>query len=58
LFYYPEVSTAMRTDVLTLAAAIFVIGVVVSSLGITDVFHAEAAPPAELQQGFALSHAE
>ncbi len=48
----------MRTDVLTLTVVIFVLGVLVSSVGITDVFHAEVAAPAELQQGFALESTE
>ena len=48
----------MRTDVLTLTAIIFVVGVLVSSLGITDVFHTEAAAPADLQQGFAVQQGE
>lgn len=42
----------MKSDVLTLAAVVFVLGMVVSGLGITDVFESEAAaPPAALQQG-------
>lgn len=42
----------MKSDVLTLAAIVFVLGMVVSGLGITDVFKPEmSAPPAALQQG-------
>lgn len=43
----------MKTDVLTLAAIIFLVGILVSSLGITRVFDAESesAPRAERQQG-------
>lgn len=43
----------MKTDVLTIAAIIFLVGVLVSSLGITEGFDAESesAPQAELQQG-------
>lgn len=42
----------MKADVLTLAAIVFVVGMLVSGLGITDVFDSEvAAPPAALQQG-------
>ena len=43
----------MRTDVLSLAAIIFVVGVLVSGLGVTNVLHKKTALPAELQQGFA-----
>ena len=42
----------MKSDVLTLADVVFVLGMVVSGLGIMDVFESEAAtPPAALQQG-------
>jgi hypothetical protein len=42
----------MKSDVLTLAAVVFVVGLVVSGFGITDVFESEvSAPPAALQQG-------
>lgn len=34
----------MKPDVLTLAVVIFVVGVLASSLGVTDVFKAETAP--------------
>jgi hypothetical protein len=48
----------MRTDVLSLAAIVFVVGVLISGLGVTNVLHKKAALPAELQQGFALSQSE
>lgn len=42
----------MKTDVLTVAALVFVVGMLASSLGITDVFQEEPVPPpAALQQG-------
>lgn len=42
----------MKSDVLTLAAVVFVVGLVVSGFGIMDVFESEVAvPPAALQQG-------
>lgn len=34
----------MKPDVLTLAVVIFVVGILASGLGITDVFHAESEP--------------
>lgn len=42
----------MKADVLTFAAVVFVVGMLASGLGITEVFESEeAAPPAEFQQG-------
>lgn len=42
----------MKPDVLTLAVVIFVVGILASGLGITEVFQAEPTPVvAELQQG-------
>ena len=41
----------MKTDVLTLAIAIFLVGILVSSFGITDVFDTDSEPTSELQQG-------
>lgn len=44
----------MKADVLTLAVVIFVVGILASGLGLTDVFKSEKeAPPAALQQGVA-----
>ncbi len=44
----------MKADVLTLAVVIFVVGILVSGFGLTEVFKAdEEAPPAALQQGVA-----
>lgn len=46
----------MKADVLTLAAIVFVVGMLVSGLGITDVFDSEVAtPPAALQQGVVMA---
>lgn len=41
----------MKNDVLTLAAAIFLVGVLASSVGASDLFKTEAEPPAQLQMG-------
>lgn len=42
----------MKSDVLTLAAVVFLVGTIASGFGITDVFDQEAAePPTALQQG-------
>ncbi len=42
----------MKSDVLTLAAVVFIVGMIVSSFGITEVFQSEASePPAALHQG-------
>lgn len=44
----------MKADVLTLAVVIFVIGILVSGLGLTEVFKGEKkTPPTALQQGIA-----
>jgi len=44
----------MKPDVLTITALIFVVGVLISSLGITDDLNSQnisPAPPSALQQG-------
>lgn len=42
----------MKSDVLTLAAIVFLVGTAVSSFGISELFESEAsAPPSALQQG-------
>ena len=41
----------MKTDVLTLAVAVFLVGVLASSVGASDLFKSESAPPTALQQG-------
>lgn len=42
----------MKTDVLTVAALVFVVGMIASGLGLMDVFEpAPAAAPEALQQG-------
>jgi hypothetical protein len=44
----------MKADVLTLAVVIFVVGILVSGLGLTKVFESnEETPPTALQQGVA-----
>lgn len=46
----------MKADVLTLAAIVFVVGMLASGLGITEVFESElSAPPAALQQGVVMA---
>lgn len=44
---------AMKPDVLTITAIVFVMGVLISSLGITDdlTSKTEISPPSALQQG-------
>lgn len=45
----------MKTDALTIAVVIFVVGILASGLGLADVFDAkESAPPAALHQGVAV----
>lgn len=44
----------MKGDVLTLAAVVFVLAILASSLGISEVFDAEPTPPQALQQGIAV----
>ncbi len=44
----------MRLDVLSIAALIFVFGLFLSSLSLSDVFEREKTPPAPHQQGFNL----
>ena len=46
----------MRVDVLTVAMTIFVIGLLVSSLGLSDVFDKQDSPPAPHQRGFAMAY--
>ncbi len=43
----------MKTDVLTLAALVFVVGLLASSLGISEVFDRDPSPQGALQQGVA-----
>ena len=43
----------MKPDILTLAVLVFCVGVLVSSIGLTDAFQSEPTPPAALQQGIA-----
>ena len=44
----------MRLDILTVAVLIFVLGIVLSSLSLSEVFPSEPLPPAPHQQGFAI----
>lgn len=47
----------MKPDVLTLAVVIFVVGILASSFGVTDVFQAESKPVlAEYQSGVLSVH--
>lgn len=48
----------MRVDVLTVAMTVFVLGLLVSSIGLSDVFDKQEAPPAPHQRGFALVQKE
>ncbi len=44
----------MKTDVLTKVVIVFALGVLASSVGFTEVFHAEASEPlSALHQGIA-----
>lgn len=43
----------MKTDVLTLAALVFIVGLLASSFGVTDVFKGDQSPVGALQQGVA-----
>lgn len=46
----------MKSDVLTVAAVVLVVGMIISGLGITDMFESEvSAPPEALQQGVAVA---
>ena len=46
----------MKADVLTLAAVVFVLGMIISGVsGTTDLFDSQQEPPAALQQGIATS---
>lgn len=44
----------MKLDIMSLAAAALIIGVMLSSLGIEDAWSADQEPPSALQQGFAV----
>lgn len=44
----------MRLDILTVAVLIFVLGIVLSSLSLSEVFPSEPYAPAPHQQGFAV----
>jgi len=44
----------MKFDAMSLAAAVFVVGLVLSSFGTEDAFYDDQPPPTALQQGFAL----
>ena len=44
----------MKFDVMSLAAVVFVVGLVLSSFGIDDAHSDDQEPPTALQQGFAL----
>ncbi|WP_156312583.1 hypothetical protein [Marinagarivorans algicola] len=46
----------MRVDVLTVAITIFVLGLLLSSLGLSSVFDEPEAPPAPHQRGFTVTH--
>ncbi len=43
----------MKTDVLTLVILVFCVGVLVSSVGLSEAFKSEPTPPTALQQGIA-----
>lgn len=46
-----KAGVTMKTDVLTLAAIIFFVGILVSSLGLTEAFEeSDSTPRAEIQQ--------
>lgn len=45
----------MRVDVLTVAITIFVLGLLVSSLGLSEVFDTPDKPPAPHQRGFVVA---
>lgn len=49
-----EIAILMRLDILTVAVLIFVLGIVLSSLSLSEVFPSEPLPPAPHQQGFAI----
>jgi hypothetical protein len=44
----------MKTDVLTAAALVFLVGVLASSVGASGLFESEVTPPSALQQGVAV----
>ena len=46
----------MKPDFLTLAALMFIVGLLASSLALTDTFKFEkSSPPTELQRGFPIT---
>jgi len=45
----------MKPDILSIAAFIFALGVLASSVNATDVFKSDTAAPAALQQGVAIA---
>jgi len=50
-----QIENSMKPDVLTLTALVFVIGVLISSIGTIDVFPGEKdAPPPALHQGITI----
>lgn len=44
----------MKTDVMTIAALVFCVGVLATSVSAMDVFQSEPEPVTALQQGFAI----
>lgn len=46
----------MRPNALTTAAVVFLIGLVVSGLGLGDVFSSEPKAPTELQRGVSVDY--
>lgn len=44
----------MKNDVLTLAAVIFLVGVLASTVTASDLFKSEITPPAQLHQGVSI----
>jgi len=45
----------MKPDILSIAAFVFVLGVLASSVNATDVFRSDTSAPAALQQGLAIN---
>ena len=45
----------MKTDILSIAALILVVGIVASGLGITSIFASKSEVPKTLQQEFAMA---
>jgi len=48
------IGLGMKFDAMSLAAAVFVVGLLLSSFGTEDTFYDDQEPPTALQQGFAL----